>query len=213
MYGRGRPAGLQQRAGRRCAAGDDRPDALHRPGLHQLRRHQRRHQRFTAGNAAMMMNWPFMWMPRQRSRRPRPSPARSVRRSTRPGRPAPRPSTAPTPTPSPRPRPNPELARKLIEFYLDPRSRRARSIDTGWLPIRLSVLNDPEVQEKAANAAVGAGAGAAPLRQLRHARLQRGDAGHRHGDPEGARREPVGQQDASQTAIDQVTAIVKRASP
>jgi len=47
----------------------------------------------------------------------------------------------------------PELARKLIEFYLSPEVQRSQSIDTGWLPIRLSVLGDPEVQEKSANAA------------------------------------------------------------
>jgi len=46
------------------------------------------------------------------------------------------------------------LARKLIEFYLDPAVQKSQSIDTGWLPIRLSVLNDPEVQEKSANATV-----------------------------------------------------------
>ena len=32
--------------------------------------------------------------------------------------------------------------------------QKSQSIDTGWLPIRLSVLNDPEVQEKSANAKV-----------------------------------------------------------
>ena len=109
---------------------------------------------FSAGNAAMMLNWPFMWVPandpaRLGHRRP-------GRRRAQPGRarPARRRSTARTPTPSPRPAPNPELARKLIEFYLDPAVQKSQSIDTGWLPIRLSVLNDPEVQEKSANAKV-----------------------------------------------------------
>ena len=49
---------------------------------------------------------------------------------------------------------NPELAMKLIEFYLDPVVQTRQVLDTGWLPIRLSVLEDPEVQEGAPNAAV-----------------------------------------------------------
>ena len=36
---------------------------------------------------------------------------------------------------------------KLIEFYLDPVVQTRQVLDTGWLPIRLSVLEDPEVQE------------------------------------------------------------------
>ena len=49
---------------RRGAAGDDGPDALHGPGVHQLRGHQRRDQR-VLGRATprMMLNWPFMWVP------------------------------------------------------------------------------------------------------------------------------------------------------
>jgi multiple sugar transport system substrate-binding protein len=50
--------------------------------------------------------------------------------------------------------PNPEGARKLIEFYLDAEVQKRQVLDTGWLPIRLSVLNDPEVQAAAPNAAV-----------------------------------------------------------
>lgn len=50
--------------------------------------------------------------------------------------------------------PNPELSRELIEFYLDKEVQKRQVIDTGWLPIRLSVLNDPEVQAAAPNAAV-----------------------------------------------------------
>ena len=49
---------------------------------------------------------------------------------------------------------NPELAMKLIEFYLDPMVQTRQVLDTGWLPIRLSVLEDPEVQKGAPNAAV-----------------------------------------------------------
>jgi multiple sugar transport system substrate-binding protein len=50
--------------------------------------------------------------------------------------------------------PNPEKARQLIEFYLDKEVQKRQVLDTGWLPIRLSVLNDPEVQAAAPNAAV-----------------------------------------------------------
>jgi multiple sugar transport system substrate-binding protein len=50
--------------------------------------------------------------------------------------------------------PNPDMARKLIEFYLQPDVQKRQVLDTGWLPIRLSVLNDPEVQTAAPNAAV-----------------------------------------------------------
>ncbi len=42
---------------------------------------------------------------------------------------------------------------KLIEFYLDPAVQKSQALDTGWLPIRLSMLNDPEIQAKATNAA------------------------------------------------------------
>ena len=38
---------------------------------------------------------------------------------------------------------------KLIEFYLDPAVQKRQVLDTGWLPIRLSVLQDPEVQKGA----------------------------------------------------------------
>jgi multiple sugar transport system substrate-binding protein len=108
---------------------------------------------FQAGNAAMMLNWPFMWVPAN-------DPANStiagqVGAALNPAGPA---GTASidgtdaytiTTTSA-----DPELARKLIEFYLDPAVQKSQSIDTGWLPIRLSVLDDPEVQEKSANAAV-----------------------------------------------------------
>ena len=50
--------------------------------------------------------------------------------------------------------PNPELSWDLIDFYLGAEVQKRQVLDTGWLPIRLSVLEDPEVQEKAKNAAV-----------------------------------------------------------
>ena len=107
---------------------------------------------FSKGDAAMMLNWPFMWKPAN-------DPATSsiagqVGAALNPAGPAGTASIdgtdAYTITAN---SPNPELSRQLIEFYLSPGVQKSQAIDTGWLPIRLSVLNDPEVQEKAANAA------------------------------------------------------------
>lgn len=108
---------------------------------------------FAAGQAAMMMNWPFMWKPAN-------DPATSkvvgkVNAAVLPAGPAGTASIdgtdAYTITSL---SPNPEGARKLIEFYLDAEVQKRQVLDTGWLPIRLSVLNDPEVQAAAPNAAV-----------------------------------------------------------
>ena len=49
---------------------------------------------------------------------------------------------------------NPELAQKLIEFYLDPAVQKQQALQPGWLPIRLSMLADPEVQKALPNAQV-----------------------------------------------------------
>ena len=43
---------------------------------------------------------------------------------------------------------------KVELFYLDKDVQKRQAIDTGWLPIRLSVLADPEVQKALPNAAV-----------------------------------------------------------
>jgi multiple sugar transport system substrate-binding protein len=108
---------------------------------------------FSAGNAAMMLNWPFMWVPAN-------DPATSsiagqVGAAVNPAGPAGSASIDGTDAYTiTKTSADPELARKLIEFYLDPAVQKSQSIDTGWLPIRLSVLNDPEVQEKSANAKV-----------------------------------------------------------
>ncbi len=107
---------------------------------------------FSAGNAAMMLNWPFMWVP---ANDPTSSTiAGQVGVALNPAGPAGTASIdgtdAYTITAL---SPNPELAAKLIQFYLDPAVQKSQSMDTGWLPIRLSVLNDPEVQAKSANAA------------------------------------------------------------
>jgi len=108
---------------------------------------------FMAGNAAMMLNWPFMWVPAN-------DPANSaiagqVGAALNPAGPAGTASIDGTDAYTiTKTSVDPELARKLIEFYLDPAIQKSQSIDTGWLPIRLSVLQDPEVQAKSANAAV-----------------------------------------------------------
>ena len=106
---------------------------------------------FTAGKASMMMNWPFTWMPAQD-----PTTSKIVGKIGDALLPAGPNGTASidgtdawTITTASK---NPELAMKLIEFYLDPAVQKSQAIDTGWLPIRLSVLNDPEVQAKATNA-------------------------------------------------------------
>jgi multiple sugar transport system substrate-binding protein len=108
---------------------------------------------FTAGKASMMMNWPFMWVPAQD-----PSSSKIVGKLGAAILPAGSAGTASidgtdawTITST---SPDPDLAMKLIELYLDPEQQKSQSIDTGWLPIRLSVLNDPEVQKAATNAKV-----------------------------------------------------------
>lgn len=107
---------------------------------------------FSAGNAGMMLNWPFMWVP---ANNPDTSMiAGQVGAALNAAGPAGTASIDGTDAYTiPIASPNPELAAKLVEFYLDPAVQKSQSMDTGWLPIRLSVLNDPEVQAKSANAA------------------------------------------------------------
>ncbi len=107
----------------------------------------------TAGKASMMMNWPFMWKPAQD-----PASSKIVGKlggALLPAGPAGSASIdgtdAWTITKTSK---NPELAQKLIEFYLDKEVQKRQAIDTGWLPIRLSTLADPEVQAALPNAAV-----------------------------------------------------------
>jgi multiple sugar transport system substrate-binding protein len=50
--------------------------------------------------------------------------------------------------------PNPDLATQLIGFYLSPEVQKRQLLETGWLPARLSVLADPEVQQATALAGV-----------------------------------------------------------
>ena len=106
-----------------------------------------------AGSASMMMNWPFMWKPAQ-------DPANSkivgkLAGALLPAGPAGTASIDGTDAWTiAATSPNPEKAQKLIEFYLDPEVQKRQAIDTGWLPIRLSTLADPEVQTALPNAAV-----------------------------------------------------------
>jgi multiple sugar transport system substrate-binding protein len=107
---------------------------------------------FSAGNAAMMLNWPFMWVPANDPNES--SIAGQVGAAVNPAGPAGTASIDGTDAYTiTQTSPDPELARRLIEFYLSPEVQKSQAVDTGWLPIRLSVLNDPEVQEQAANAA------------------------------------------------------------
>jgi multiple sugar transport system substrate-binding protein len=108
---------------------------------------------FTSGKASMMMNWPFMWKPAQD-----PSSSKIVGKLGAAILPAGPAGTASidgtdawTVTKLSK---DPDLSLQLIEFYLSPEQQKSQSIDTGWLPIRLSVLNDPEVQQAATNAKV-----------------------------------------------------------
>jgi multiple sugar transport system substrate-binding protein len=108
---------------------------------------------FTSGKASMMMNWPFMW---KAANDPASSsiagklgaailPAGAAGTASIDG------TDAFTVTKASK---NPDLATKLIEFYLDPEVQKRQVLDTGWLPIRLSTLADPEVQKAATNAPI-----------------------------------------------------------
>jgi multiple sugar transport system substrate-binding protein len=107
---------------------------------------------FTSGKASMMMNWPFMWKP---ANDPSSSQiAGQVGTDLLPAGPVGSASIDGTDAYTiAKLSPNPDLATKLIEFYLDKEVQKRQVLDTGWLPIRLSVLGDPEVQAAAPNAA------------------------------------------------------------
>ncbi|MEZ5665970.1 MAG: extracellular solute-binding protein [Alphaproteobacteria bacterium] len=106
-----------------------------------------------AGRASMMMNWPFMWTPAQD-----PEQSQIVGKlggAILPAGPAGSASIDGTDAWTIlKSSQNPELAQSLIEFYLDADIQKRQAIDTGWLPIRLSVLADPEVQAALPNASV-----------------------------------------------------------
>jgi len=161
-----------------------------------------------AGNAAMMMNWPFMWKPAQD-----PKNSKIVGKlggALLPAGPAGTASIDGTDAWTiAATSQHQDLAIKLIEFYLDAEVQKRQVIDTGWLPIRLSVLADPEVQKAAPNAA-------AVLEQAKHpydsfvtpdytqvttaigTQIQKALAGS------------LSAKDAIQASADQVAAIVKK---
>ena len=106
---------------------------------------------FTSGKAAMMMNWPFTWKPASD-----PATSKIAGKLGSAVLPAGEAGTASVDggdafsvTTSAK---DPDLAVKLIEFYLSPEAQKAQALETGWLPIRLSVLADAEVQKAAPNA-------------------------------------------------------------
>ena len=145
----------------------------------------------TAGNASMMMNWPFMWKPASD-----PATSKIVGKLGTAILPAGSAGTASIDGTDAwtiaKTSASPELAMKLIEFYLDPAVQTRQVLDTGWLPIRLSVLAGPGSAEGRTERRRRPGAGAASLRLLRHPGLQRGDTGDRHRDPAGAARRQDG---------------------
>jgi multiple sugar transport system substrate-binding protein len=103
--------------------------------------------------ASMMMNWPFMWKDAQDPTMSHLSgklggallPAGAAGTASIDG------SDAWAIAASSK---NPDIALDLIEFYLDSEVQKRQILDTGWLPARLSVLADPEVQRAATNASI-----------------------------------------------------------
>jgi multiple sugar transport system substrate-binding protein len=112
------------------------------------------------GKASMMMNWPFMWTDAQDPTMSRLSgklggavlPAGTAGTASLDGCDAWSIAAATH---------APDLALDLIGFYLDLEIQKRQLLETGWLPVRRSVLADPEVQRVATNAAV-------VLEQARH---------------------------------------------
>jgi multiple sugar transport system substrate-binding protein len=108
---------------------------------------------FTAGKAAMMMNWPFMWKPA--SDPATSSISGSLASAVLPAGPAGTASIDGTDAWTlVKASKNPDAAASLIEFYLSPDVQKQQLLQTGWLPIRMSALADPEVQKAAPNAGV-----------------------------------------------------------
>ncbi|WP_449276960.1 extracellular solute-binding protein [Leucobacter sp. GX24907] len=106
---------------------------------------------FKAGKASIMFNWPFMW---EEANDPETSAvADKIGTAVLPAGKAGTASVDGADSLSIyKESENPELAYDLIDFYLSPEQQKAQVIETGWLPIRMSVLDDPEVQEAAPQA-------------------------------------------------------------
>lgn len=106
-----------------------------------------------AGRASMMMNWPFMWNAGQDPKQSQV--VGKLASAILPAGPAGSASIDGTDAWTiGKDSKHPEIAKSLVEFYLDADVQKRQALDTGWLPIRLSVLADKEVQEKLPNAAV-----------------------------------------------------------
>ncbi len=163
---------------------------------------------FTAGKASMMMNWPFTWKPAND-----PASSQIVGKLGSALLPAGAAGTASidgtdawTITSSSK---NPDAAMKLIEFYLDSEIQKRQVLDTGWLPIRLSVLADPEVQKASPNAAVVSEQAKHPYNSF--VTPDYNEVTQAIGtEIQKALRGDKKPQDALKDASDQVTAIVKK---
>lgn len=102
---------------------------------------------FVGGQASMMMNWPFMWAEMQNVEISQV--AETVTTTILPAGPAGSASIDGADTWTiPSKSKVPDLAMSLIDFYLDVEVQKQQAIETGWLPIRLSALKDPEVGKK-----------------------------------------------------------------
>ncbi|HXQ41728.1 MAG TPA: extracellular solute-binding protein [Candidatus Udaeobacter sp.] len=106
-----------------------------------------------SGKASMMMNWPFTWKPAQDPTQSKI--AGKLGGAVLPAGPAGTASIDGTDawTVSADAK-NPDLCRQLVEFYLSPDVQKQQALQTGWLPIRLSMLADADVQKALPNAAV-----------------------------------------------------------
>lgn len=108
---------------------------------------------FKRGRAAMMFNWPFMWkdaqdpatsdLPGQLGTAVLPS--GPVNNASIDGSDAWSISALSG---------DPEMSLELIQFYLDPEVQKRQATENGWLPARLSVLANEEVQAAFPHAAI-----------------------------------------------------------
>jgi multiple sugar transport system substrate-binding protein len=99
---------------------------------------------FLSGEASMMMNWPFMWQSMQQS----PAISRKVGTALLPAGSAGSASIDGGEVWSiPRNNWHEELGFDLLAFFLEKPVQRSQAIETGWPPIRLSVLAEPAIQD------------------------------------------------------------------
>lgn len=103
---------------------------------------------FKSGKASIMFHWPYLWAD---ANNPDSSAiAGKVGIATLPAGPAGTASVDGSDAWSiSKASENPELAWELIELWLSPEQQKAQVLETGWLPSRMSVMEDPEVQAAA----------------------------------------------------------------